>query len=241
MRRITPQLTAVKPLVRDAVNKEIANRIKSRYPDGKKLKYQSPDSWSPNSAFVNCYNGPQQSVGWHSDQLTYLGPRAVIGSVSLGVDREFRVRRVLPKDHDDRSVEDADAEGQISIHLPHNSLLVMHAEMQEEWKHSVTPALSINPHPISGNKRINITYRHYRANMHPRFTPKCTCGVPCVLKVVQRKKENYGKYFWMCHAGNIPGKEKCSFFQWAEFDHDGNPMWTNTESSSMSRRLDDAT
>ena len=172
---------------------------------------------------MNCYNGPQESVGWHSDQLTYLGPRAVIGSVSLGVAREFRVRRVLPKDSDDRSAEDVDAEGQISIHLPHNSLLVMHAEMQEEWKHCIAPALSIDPHPVSGNKRINITYRDYRANMHPRFTPRCTCGVPCVLRVVQRKKENFGKYFWMCHASNIPGKEGCSFFQWAEFDDDGVP------------------
>lgn len=231
MRRITPQLIAVKPLVREAVNNEIANRIKTRYPDGQKLRFQSPDPWSPNSAFVNCYNGPQESVGWHSDQLTYLGPRAVIGSVSLGVAREFRVRRVLPKDSEDRSTDDADAEGQISIHLPHNSLLVMHAEMQEEWKHSVTPASSINPHPIAGNKRINITYRDYRTNMHPRFTPRCACGVPCVLRVVQRKKENWGKYFWMCHAGNIPGKETCSFFQWAEFDDDGNPKWTTTASS----------
>lgn len=223
VRRITPHLIAVKPLVQEAVNKEIQNRIKTRYPGSHKLKHQSPGPWSPNSAFVNCYNGPQESVGWHSDQLTYLGPRAVIGSVSLGVAREFRVRRVLPKDTDYRPAEDVDAEGQISIHLPHNSLLVMHAEMQEEWKHCITPALSIDPHPISGNKRINITYRDYRANMHPSFTPRCTCGVPCVLRVVQRKKENFGKYFWMCHASNIPGKEGCSFFQWAEFDDDGNP------------------
>ena len=223
VRRITPQLIAVKPLVQEAVNKEVQNRIRTRYPGGRKLKHQSPAPWSPNSAFVNCYNGPQQSVGWHSDQLTYLGPRAIIGSVSLGVAREFRVRRVLPKDTDDRSTEDTDAEGQVSIHLPHNSLLVMHAEMQEEWKHCIAPALSIDPHPISGNKRINITYRDYRTNMHPRFTPRCTCRVPCVLRVVQRKKENFGKYFWMCHASNVPGKEGCSFFEWAEFDDDGNP------------------
>lgn len=223
MRRITPQLIRVKPIVQDAVNKEIQHRILTRYADGRKLKYQSPAEWVPNSAFVNCYNGPQESVGWHSDQLTYLGPRAVIGSISLGVAREFRVRRVLPKDVENKSEVEVDAEGQISIHLPHNSLLVMHAEMQEEWKHSVTPALSIDPHPVSGNRRINITYRDYRANMHPRFTPKCNCGIPCVLRVVQRKKENFGKYFWMCHAGNIPDKSGCTFFKWAEFDDDGNP------------------
>lgn len=209
--------------MQEIVNQEIKKRIESKYPGGKKLKHQSPDPWIPNSAFVNCYNGAHESVGWHSDQLTYLGPRAVIGSISLGVAREFRVRRVLPKDVGHKSVEDNDAEGQISIHLPHNSLLVMHAEMQEEWKHCVTPASSIDPHPIAGCKRINITYRNYRANMHPNFTPKCTCGFPCVLRVVQKKKENRGKYFWMCHASNIPGKDGCAFFQWAEFDDDGNP------------------
>ncbi|EFQ27765.1 GRF zinc finger [Colletotrichum graminicola] len=233
VRRITPQLVKVKPRVAEAVNREIQTRIRTRYPGGKKLRFQSPKPWAPNSAFVNCYDGPHENVGWHSDQLTYLGPRAVIGSISLGVAREFRVRRIVPKDGDggggsSNSTEDADAEGQISIHLPHNSLLVMHAEMQEEWKHSIAPAQSIGPHPVAGNKRINITYRDYRAEMHPRHTPKCDCGIPCVLRVVQRKKENHGKYFWMCHGGNVPGKDSCSFFLWGRFDDDGNPIWTHT-------------
>ncbi|GKU00757.1 grf zinc finger protein [Fusarium langsethiae] len=222
VRRITPQLVSVKPKVQEAVNAEIQKRIKTRYPGGKKLKYQSPNPWVPNSAFVNAYTGPQQNVGWHSDHLTYLGPRAVIGSISLGVAREFRVRRILPKDNDNKTIQDQDAEGQISIHLPHNSLLVMHAEMQEEWKHSIAPALSIDPHPISGTTRINITYRDYRANMHPKLTPRCQCGLPCVLRVVTKKKDSFGRYFWMCYA-NSPGQENCGFFQWAEFDDDGNP------------------
>ncbi|KAF4975818.1 hypothetical protein FZEAL_7437 [Fusarium zealandicum] len=230
VRRITPQLVKVKPKVQDAVNTEIKKRIEARYPGGKKLKYQSPKPWIPNSAFVNSYSGPQESVGWHSDQLTYLGPRAVIGSISLGVAREFRVRRIIPKDNDNSPAEDPDAEGQISIHLPHNSLLVMHAEMQEEWKHCIAPALSIDPHPIAGTTRINITYRDYRANMHPRFTPRCPCGIPCVLRVVTKKKENFGRYFWMCFASTMPGKESCGFFQWAEFDDDGNPIFKNAMS-----------
>lgn len=50
------------------------------------------------------------------------------------------------------------------------------------------------------------------------------CGVPAVLRVVTKKKENWGRYFWMCHAGNVPGKEACDFFRWAEFDEDGNPV-----------------
>lgn len=232
VRTITPMLDRVKARVRDAVNAEIQARIRTRYPGGRKLKHQSPRPWSPNAAFVNCYAGPQQSVGWHSDQLTYLGPRAVIGSLSLGVAREFRVRRVVPKDDDDDDEKTADAsdlQGQIAIHLPHNSLLVMHAEMQEEWKHSVAPAQVIDPHPLAGSRRINVTYRDYRPEFHPRFTPRCRCGVPGVLRVVQKKRENFGRYFWMCHAGNVPGKEGCAFFLWAEFDDDGNPVWAAKE------------
>ncbi|KAK7956202.1 GRF zinc finger domain-containing protein [Apiospora aurea] len=225
VRKITPQLLRVKPLVQEGVNKEIEKRIKTKYPGGQKLQFQSPDPWNPNAAFANCYTGPQENVGYHSDQLTYLGPRAVIGSLSLGVAREFRVRRVLPRAPDDNSKDNADAEGQIAIHLPHNSLLVMHAEMQEEWKHSIAPAQAIDPHPIAGSRRINITYRDYKPSLHPNFTPRCKCGIPAVLKVVQKRKENWGKYFWMCHRGYVPEKENCSFFQWADFDDDGNPNW----------------
>ena len=140
--------------------------------------------------------------------------------------REFRVRRILPQDDDDNDTNkpNPDQAGQIAIHLPHNSLLVMHADMQEQWKHSVSPAQAIDPHPLAGSRRINITYRHYRDGFHPRHTPRCPCAVPAVLRVVTRKRENWGRYFWMCHAGNVPGKEACEFFRWAEFDEDGNPM-----------------
>ncbi|TGO32152.1 hypothetical protein BHYA_0346g00080 [Botrytis hyacinthi] len=229
VRQLTPQMRKVSPKVQDAVNSEVATRIRTQYPNGQKLKYQSSDTWKPNAAFVNCYKGGAESVGYHSDQLTYLGPRAVIGSISLGVAREFRVRKIVAQESDskEKSKESSDAEGQIAIHLPHNSLLIMHAEMQETWKHSIAPAQAVDPHPISGNRRINITYRNYKASLHPKFTPKCKCGVSTVLRVVQRKKENLGRYFWMCHAGNVPGKEGCTYFDWAEFDDDGNPTWHN--------------
>ena len=147
----------------------------------------------------------------------------MIGSLSLGVAREFRVRHIVARDGDDgasdaenassstkakkREDERADAQGQISIHLPHNSLLVMHAEMQEEWKHSIAPAQAIDPHPIAKNKRINITYRYYRESLHPSLTPRCKCNIPTVLRCVQRRKENRGRYMWMCHANFTPGKE----------------------------------
>jgi alkylated DNA repair dioxygenase AlkB len=223
VRPTLPRMRSVSDKVKDAVNAEIKRRIRDFYPEGKKLKYQSPLEWKPNAAFVNCYDGGKESVGYHSDQLTYLGPRAIIGSLSLGVAREFRVRKIIA--HDEENATRADDEGQISIHLPHNSLLVMHAEMQENWKHAIAPAQAIDPHPTAGNKRINITYRHYRECLHPKFTPKCKCGIPCVLRCVQKKKGNRGRYMWMCHANYTPGKDGCGFFVWAEFDEDGNPPW----------------
>jgi alkylated DNA repair dioxygenase AlkB len=249
VRQLTPYLRAVSAKVQRAVNDEVQKRIRACYPDGKKLKYQSPKEWVPNAAFVNCYDGPAESVGYHSDELTYLGPRAIIGSLSLGVEREFRVRRIVASDDDEGNDSEvsamgltadspsrrkvtskgidgrADAQGQISIHLPHNSLLVMHAEMQEEWKHAIVPAQTVSPHPLSGNRRINVTYRWYRDSLHPRNIPQCRCGTHAILRCVQRKRENKGRYMWMCYAGHEPGKKGCTFFQWAEFDDDGEPLW----------------
>lgn len=225
------------PRVEATVNREISRRTLT-YPHGKKLKHQSPHPWKPNTAFVNCYDGPAQHVGYHADQLTYLGPRAVIGSLSLGVAREFRVRKIHAQDafSPDSTTSLADAQGQISIHLPHNSLLVMHAEMQEEWKHSIAPAQAIDPHPLAGNKRLNITYRYYKDALHPKYTPKCRCGVPTVLRCATRKSESRGRYMWMCHAHYVPGREGCEFFQWAEFDEDGEPPWAKKAETDMSGR-----
>lgn len=264
VREILPTMRKVSHLVEEAVNNEIQHRIKHFYPGGKKLKFQHPGPWLPNAAFVNCYDGAQQSVGYHTDQLSYLGPHPVIGSLSLGVQREFRIRRIIPKPEIDQSDSmeaqkahevTADAQGQISLPLPHNSLLVMHAEMQEAWKHSIAPApgSNITPHPIAGRKRINITYRHYREDFAPEYTPRCRCGVPCVLKSVMKQRENLGRYVWMCQtSGKVSADEHavlsagstelrtigadggkgCGYFSWAEFDEDGAPLSCNKEISA---------
>ncbi|KAF2996406.1 hypothetical protein E8E13_001855 [Curvularia kusanoi] len=233
-----PEMLKAVPQVEEAVNHQVQRRIRDFYPGGTKLKYQSPHPWKANTAFVNCYDGPQEHVGYHADQLTYLGPRAVIGSLSLGVAREFRVRKIHAEDDDQYRKGDgslADAQGQISIHLPHNSLLIMHAEMQEEWKHSIAPVQAIDPHPLAKNKRLNITYRFYKDSLHPRYTPKCRCGVPTVLRCATRKRESRGRYMWMCHTNYVPGQDGCSFFQWAEFDEDGEPPWAARATADRER------
>ncbi|KAB8345885.1 hypothetical protein FH972_022940 [Carpinus fangiana] len=239
VRTSTPVMATVSRIVQDRVNAEIQSWTTDHCPGGVKLKHQSPKEWRPNTAFVNCYDGGKESVGYHADQLSYLGPRAIIGSLSLGVEREFRVRRIIPKDlptrangsteKRDKAVDEehADAQGQMSIHLPHNSLLVMHASMQETFKHSIHPALTVSPHPIALNKRINITYRHYRDSFHPRHIPKCRCGIQCMLKCSMKGQgDNKGRHMWMCHTGYSEDAGKgCGFFEWAVFDEDGEPPW----------------
>ncbi|KAK4176705.1 putative alpha-ketoglutarate-dependent dioxygenase [Triangularia setosa] len=206
VRTLTPKLEAVRARVQETVNSAIQERIRTHH-GSQKPRCQPSEPWCANAAFVNCYNGPQESVGWHTDQLTYLGPHPTIASFSLGVTREFRLRRTssfLPSSSDDHP--NPNLTGQISLPLPHNSLLIMHSTTQEEWKHSVSPSQTLTPHPVSGNTRINVTYRHYRSQFHPKYTPKCHCGVPGVLRVVtndakvaegRERKENWGRYFYM--------------------------------------------
>ncbi len=243
--RTTEHLLTVSDLVRVKVNEEIERRTKNFQPNGERLKFQSPDEWRPNASFVNCYSSGKENVGWHSDNLTYLGVGAIIGSLSLGVKREFRVRKSLPQS-DTSSTE----QGQIAIHLrkctperaaprlveisealanrwtkAHNSLLVMHANMQEEWKHSIAPAKAIDPHPVAGNRRFNITYRCYKDYLHPSLTPRCKCNMAAVLRCVQKRAATRGRYMWMCHTGFSVGGTSCGWFTWAKFDDEGKPEW----------------
>jgi len=161
-RAYTPSMLTATKLVEDAVNASITARYKGQT----KPWGLSPTPWSTNAALVNRYQGAKQAVGWHTDEVTYLGPMAVIAGLSLGVEREFRVRKATRDD-------DEDGEGAYAIHLPHNSLVIMHAGMQEAWKHCVHPVRAIDLHPISGDVRINITYRCYRRSLKPELTPRC--------------------------------------------------------------------
>lgn len=125
-------MAAATALVEARVNADMARRARRH-------GQVRPGEWRVNAALVNCYRGGAQSVGWHADQPTYLGPAAVIASVSLGCVREFRVRRVgggSGKDDEEEEREgEGEGEGAYGLWLPHNSLLVMHAGMQEGWKH----------------------------------------------------------------------------------------------------------
>ncbi|KAF8420882.1 hypothetical protein EV426DRAFT_537196 [Tirmania nivea] len=219
-RVFTERMEKVTELVEEKSNTESSSKTPPIPLEMGRKKYESPHPWKTNAAIVNCYDGGAESVGWHADQVTYLGPMTTIASVSLGVGKEFGLKRQC-------AAED-DGEGVVKVWLPHNSLLIMEAGTQEEWKHCIYPASAVSTHPLSGSKRINITYRYYRPSLVPKYLPRCRCNpepLPGVLKaVMDRKSGNYGRYFWSCqgaYQGRGEAGEGCGWFEWAEWDEDG--------------------
>ncbi|KAK9239470.1 hypothetical protein V1525DRAFT_398180 [Lipomyces kononenkoae] len=206
VRPFNDTMIQVQKLVEDAVNTELKKRGYQHF--------QHKGKWVADVAFCNRYNGPGESVGYHSDRLTYLGPMPVIASLSLGVTREFRLREIRTPAQT------------YSLHLPHNSLLIMHAPCQEKFKHSVIPTRTVDSHPIAGIARINITYRMYRPCFSSSKIPVCKCGIPMILRCVSKKQDSLGRYFWSCSA-TYQQEEGCDEFIWANFTLDGEPVDNN--------------
>ena len=97
------------------VNEELDKR--KRFPLEWGGKFSENKTWRANVAASNCYSGGKETVGFHSDQLTYLGPYPTIASLSLGTTRIFRLREVIP------TVEANSRQARTyNIPLPHNSV-----------------------------------------------------------------------------------------------------------------------
>ncbi len=94
-----------------------------------------------NSVLANAYRTGADSMGWHSDDESELGPRPVIASVSLGAVRRFRLK------HRDRGI------APVAFDLPHGSLLVMDGDTQSHWRHAVPKTRR----PVG--LRLNLTFR----------------------------------------------------------------------------------
>jgi alkylated DNA repair dioxygenase AlkB len=94
------------------------------------------------SVLLNLYRTGQDSVSWHRDHEREYGVNPIIGSVSFGETRPFRIRHKFMKD-----VE------QIEIPLNHGSFLLMAGPMQHFWEHQIPKtARDVKP-------RINLTFR----------------------------------------------------------------------------------
>jgi len=77
-----PEMEEACRIVEKIVNEEIKKRTRFKQEWGGGTKGDA--LWRANVAASNCYQGSKESVGFHSDQLTYLGPYPTIASLSLG-------------------------------------------------------------------------------------------------------------------------------------------------------------
>lgn len=94
-----------------------------------------------NSALLNQYRDNKDSMGWHRDNEKSLGTNPVIGSVSFGATRTFRLRHFIDK------------ERQVSLELTNGSFLLMCGQTQHLWEHCVPKRTR------TIDARINITFR----------------------------------------------------------------------------------
>ena len=92
----------------------------------------------PHYCLLNRYRSGADSVGLHADDEPDMGP--VIGSLSLGATRTFRIRHHRTKEK--RSFE-----------VGNGTLIVMAGTMQQYWKHEVLKT----DDPVG--ERINLTFR----------------------------------------------------------------------------------
>ena len=96
-----------------------------------------------NSVLINYYRDGKDRVAWHSDDEKELGKNPVIGSVSLGAERKFKLR------HKQYKTNGLNRE----IMLRHGSFLLMKGPTQHHWMHEIPrTAKPIGP-------RINLTFR----------------------------------------------------------------------------------
>ena len=91
-----------------------------------------------NYCLLNRYRSGQDSMGMHADNEPEMGN--VIGSLSLGANRTFRIKHNRTKET-------------MSFLLGHGSLLIMAGTMQQFWKHEIPKTKQ------AVGERINLTYR----------------------------------------------------------------------------------
>src|SRR5471030_1528959 len=93
-----------------------------------------------NSVLLNYYRDERDSMGFHADDETELGPDPAIASVSFGAPRTFILKhKRLPKT--------------LKLDLGGGSLLLMAGKLQHFWQHG------INKERTQRGPRISLTFR----------------------------------------------------------------------------------
>ena len=91
-----------------------------------------------NYCLLNRYRNGQDSMGMHADDEPEMGD--VIGSLSLGATRTFRIRHNTTKKT-------------MNFSVGHGTLIIMAGTMQQFWKHEIPKTRKIV------GERINLTFR----------------------------------------------------------------------------------
>jgi alkylated DNA repair dioxygenase AlkB len=93
-----------------------------------------------NSCLLNLYHDGGEGMGWHSDDEKSIVRDSAIAAISLGAEREFRLKHKGTGE-------------KVSIVLESGSLLVMKGATQRHWLHSVPKSKKVV------SPRINLTFR----------------------------------------------------------------------------------
>jgi alkylated DNA repair dioxygenase AlkB len=91
-----------------------------------------------NYCLLNLYRNGQDSMGMHADDEPEMGN--IIGSLSLGATRKFRIKHNTSK-------------AVLSFPVANGTLIIMAGTMQQFWKHEVPKTKEVV------GERINLTYR----------------------------------------------------------------------------------
>jgi alkylated DNA repair dioxygenase AlkB len=105
-----------------------------------KEKVELISGQSYNSCLLNLYHDGNEGMGWHSDDEDTIARDSAIASVSLGAARRFDFRH---KKNGEK----------VQVMLENGSLLVMKAETQRFWQHSLPKSKRISA------PRVNLTFR----------------------------------------------------------------------------------
>jgi alkylated DNA repair dioxygenase AlkB len=97
-----------------------------------------------NYCLLNRYRSGSDSVGWHADDEPEMGN--IIGSLSLGATRTFRVRHNATKETR-------------TFKASNGALIIMAGTMQQFWKHDVPKTKE------DVGERINLTFRKIKQDL----------------------------------------------------------------------------
>jgi alkylated DNA repair dioxygenase AlkB len=93
---------------------------------------------SYNYCLLNRYRSGSDSMGWHADDEPEMGN--IIGSLSLGATRKFRIRHNITRETQ-------------KFLAGHGTLIIMAGTMQQFWQHEVPKTKQLV------GERINLTFR----------------------------------------------------------------------------------